>query len=301
MKSLISTLLSLSFIFGSMSQQQFENGTFENWENVGSATEEPTDWSSLKTADALASTAPKVISRDAGRNGGYCPKLEVKEVFGIKANGIMTCGRVHADFNPENGYVFTDSNDPQWHTPFTSRPDSIVGWYKYSPQNGDKGKIEVVLHVSQGNLPYNGTFGNMVGRAKFEFTSAQANWTRFSKAFDYFNTQDPAYLLAVVTSGDSTVSQTGSTLWIDDISLIYNTSGVNTEEDSREIAVNGSNGFLYFDTDDTTISYSVYDVSGKIIQEGIAAPKVEFIHESGIYLIRIETANGVFTKKLYIR
>ncbi len=124
------TILSISVCLLSMysfSQQQLENATFELWENVGAPTVEPEEWSSLKTADALASSAPTVISRDNGRpDAGYCLKLETKSVFGIAANGIATNGRVHADFNPENGYVFTDQTNADWHTVFTSRPDSLA-------------------------------------------------------------------------------------------------------------------------------------------------------------------------------
>src|SRR5690554_2602134 len=93
-------VISTSIVFA---QQQLPNSGFENWENEGSATMEPINWSSLKTADALASMAPEVLSRDAGRTGNWSIVLEVKSAFTISANGIITTGRVHADFNPENG------------------------------------------------------------------------------------------------------------------------------------------------------------------------------------------------------
>lgn len=300
MKTLFTLFLGLTTSFLIFSQQQMQNGDFESWDDVGTAEEEPTNWSSLKTADALAGSAPQVLSQDAGRNGGFCPKIEVKSVFGIKANGIMTNGRVHADFNPENGYVYTDPNDARWYTAFTDKPDSIVGWYKYAPQNGDKGKIEIILHVNQGNLPYNGTQGNVVARAKYEFTTAQASWTRFAKAFNYWNTNDPEYILTTVTSGDSTVSETGSTLWIDDLSLVYNPTSSVDKNEKYEFAINASQGFLYFDVNNESVNYQVSDVSGKIIQSGKANKSVPFKHNSGIYFINIESAEGNFTKKLYI-
>lgn len=302
MKTLFTLLIGVTTSLLTFSQQQLQNGDFESWDNVGTAEEEPTNWSSLKTADNLAGSAPQVLSQDAGRAGGFCSKLEVKEVFGIQANGIMTNGRVHAEFNPENGYVYTDPNDARWHTAFTDQPDSIVGWYKYAPQNGDKGKIEIILHVNQGNLPYNGTENNMIARAKYEFTAAQANWTRFAKAFSYASTANPEYILATVTSGDSTVSETGSTLWVDDLSLVYNQDSTNSIDNNEmhEFAINGSNGFLYFDVEDESTNYQVSDVSGKIIQSGKASQKVPFEHKSGIYFIRIDSAKGNFIKKLYI-
>lgn len=300
MKTLFTLFIGITFSLLTFSQQQLQNGDFESWDGVGTAEEEPTNWSSLKTADNLAGTAPQVISQDVGRNGGFCPRLEVKEVFGIQANGIMTNGRVHAEFNPDNGYVYTDPNDARWHTTFTDQPDSIVGWYKYAPQNGDKGKIEIILHVGQGNLPFNGTEANIIARAKYEFTAAQANWTRFAKAFNYLSTSAPEFVLTTVTSGDSTISETGSLLWIDDLSFVYNnTNGVESNE-KYEFAVNGSNGYLYFDVQDESTNYQVSDVTGKIIQSGKTDEKVSFKHKSGIYFIHIDSEKGSFTKKLYI-
>lgn len=301
MKTLTFTLSILFVTSIGYSQQQIENGDFENWENQGTAEEEPVDWSSLKTADALAGTAPSVLSQDTGHGGGTCAKLEVKEVFGIKANGIMTNGRVHADFNPENGYVFTDPNDPQWNTTCSDRPDSIVGWYKYEPQNGDKGKIEVILHVGQGSLPFNGTENNMIGRAKYEFTSQQTSWKRFAKAFTYVDQQAPEYILTTVASGDSTISQTGSTLWIDDVSLVYNTSDV--DEENQEItSINASEGFLFFNSkaELASQSYTIHSISGALIQQGTCQEKVLVNAKPGIYLITIENKGNTFTKKVYI-
>lgn len=298
--AIILTITGLAF--ASYSQQQIENGDFENWENQGTAEEEPVDWSSLKTADALASTTPSVLSQDTGRGGGTCAKLEVKEVFGIKANGIMTNGRVHADFNPENGYVYTDPNDPQWYTECSDRPDSIVGWYKYEPQNGDKGKIEVILHINQGNLPFNGTENNMIGRAKYEFTSQQTTWTRFSKEFTYVDQQNPTYILTTIASGDSTISETGSTLWIDDISLVYNTSQL-LEESNEITSINAAEGFLMFNSSVGLEKqyYKIHSISGALIQEGTCQQKVRLDAKPGIYLITIENNGQTFKKKVYIQ
>lgn len=300
--TLIFALLSLFFV--GFAQQQIENGDFEVWENQGTAEEEPVNWSSLKTADALASTAPSVLSPDSGRNGGLCAMLEVKEVplIGIKANGIMTNGRVHADFNPENGYVYTDPNDTQWHTAFTSLPDSIVGWYKYEPQNGDKGKIEVILHINQGNLPFNGTENNIIARAKQEFTAQASNWTRFSKAFNYISQQAPEYILTTIASGDSTISETGSTLWIDDISLVYNNTNNLNQNTSEITSINASEGFLHFSSKNElgNQSYEVRSLTGQLIQAGPCLENVPFNPKSGIYLISVINEESHFTKKVYI-
>lgn len=290
-------LLTPVFFYG---QQQLQNGDFEVWENVGTATEEPENWSSLKTADALAASAPQVLSRDIGRVGGYSARLEVKSVFGIAANGITTNGRVHADFNPDNGYVYTDPANAQWHTVFTSRPDSIVGWFKYAPQNGDKGKVEVILHTDQGRLPFNGLESNIIGRAKHEFTQAQVDWVRFSAPFNYWKAGAPEFILITIAAGDSTLSKNGTVLWVDDFSLIYNDPTVGLSDNyKKEIAVNASNGFLVFE-DGLSANYKVYASSGQLVQSGITQHKVAFAHTAGVYFIEVSTNQDVVRRKLYI-
>jgi hypothetical protein len=283
-----------------IAQQQLENGNLELWENVGTATEEPVNWSSLKTADALASTAPQVISRDTGRNGGFSAKLEVKSVFGIPANGMMTNGRVHADFNPENGYVYTVPNNSEWHTLFTSRPDSIVGWYKYAPQQNDKGKVEVILHVDQGRLPFNGFEQNLIGRARHDIIGASADWKRFSTPFYYYNGDIPEYILITVAAGDSTISKNGTLLWIDDLELIYNQPAAIESQNIQDIAVNASAGFIHFG-ENVKGSYHVVDMTGQRIQYGSISKQIAFRHPVGIYIISGITDEGLtFRRKLYI-
>lgn len=204
---------------------QLVNEDFENWEHVGEPTEEPYRWSSLQTADALASSAPDGLDTTLGHTGMYGVKLTVPNaVFGIVANGILTTGRVHASFNPEEGYVYTDVSSPEWYTPFVARPDSLVGWYKYAPTSGDHGKIEVLLHKgTHARIPRDATtISNQVGDATFQFTTAKSEWTRFSVPFHYTSSDNPEYVLGVIQAGDSTVAKVGTTVWIDDVKLIYN-------------------------------------------------------------------------------
>lgn len=295
-------LLTVSFLvishlfFG----QQLENANFESWENVGSPTVEPIDWSSLKTADALASTAPTVVSRDVGRNGtGYSVKLETKSVLGIAANGILTNGRVHADFNPANGYVFTDPNNASWNTAFAFRPDSLVGWYKYAPQNNDKGKFEVVLHTNEGKLPGMNS-ANVIGAAKFNATQATSTWKRFSVPFQYATSGNPSYALAVATSGDSTISQNGSIIWFDDVELVYNESSANTLEINQEkIYAWKNNDKIYFSEVFEQAHVQISTMDGKVMFSDKMTQEITWNQPTGIYLIDIFVEQKRITRKVH--
>ena len=302
MKKLLQLSSFCVFIFSAhLSAQQFQNGHLDEWENVGTATEEPENWSSLKTADALASSAPQVLFRDAGRLGGYAVRLEVKSVFGIPANGIITNGRVHADFNPENGYVYTEPMDPQWHTLFTHRPDSLVGWLKYAPQSGDKGKVEVILHTNEGRLPFNGYEQNLVARARYDITQASSDWMRFSVPFQYFAAGNPEFILATVAAGDSTIAKNGTLLWIDDLELIYNDPTVGTSDQLiQDYRVYFFSQQIHFPAHFVG-NYEVIDALGRTIQSGAVLPSVPFSQGVGIYVVRLRDVDGslVWDRRLY--
>ena len=210
------------------SQVPFENASFENWDALGNPEEEPTQYSSLKTADALAGLAPQVLWQSGtAHTGSFSARLVVAPyniLVGLAPNGTMTNGRVHAELTASNGYVFTDAGNSQWNTPCTDRPDSLVGWFQYTPQNGDKGKVEVLLHDNTliGKLPHDGTTTHWVGKARYDITTTTSSWTRFSVPFTYYNGSNPDYVLLVATAGDSLIAEAGSELLLDDIELIYN-------------------------------------------------------------------------------
>ena len=223
MKSL-HIIFALLIINGTLSQQ-LENSGFEQWENVGTGEEEPLSWSSTKTSDnsSLNGLAPQVISRSTdAHTGTYAAKLVNKNVpfVNIVANGILTNGIIHTTTNPQDSYVYTDVNSSDHSQPFTSFPDSIVGWYKYAPQGNDVGNIQVLIHGSYGQLPIDAST-SIIALAEFDF-SANSNWTRFSTPFIYYPTiNNPSYILCNISAGDSTQAVANSELKIDDLELIY--------------------------------------------------------------------------------
>lgn len=286
-------------------QQQLENPGFETWDGSG-ATLEPVDWSSLKTSNNsfLAQSAPQVLFQDAGRTGNHSVRLENKSALGIVANGILTNGRVHADLNPDNGFVYTDASDPRWNTPFSSRPDSLVGWYKFQPAstggNTDKGKAEIYLHkTGSGQNPVANTAANMIAHARFDMTTATAQWTRFSVPFNYSSSENPDYILVVLTSGDSTSAINGSIAWFDDLELIYNTASLtNGQMNSLQIAQKGAS--ILLKNMQEGAQYAVMNALGQILVEGTGKSgdtKIPMT-ETGVYFVRVATSKGVVTKKI---
>jgi hypothetical protein len=224
------TLLPLA-IFG----QQLENPGFENWENAGTVKDEPVDWSSIKTSDdpGISAVAPVTFARcDTAHSGNYSLRLYNVSVFGLIATGAITNGRFHAEFNLDSSYSFTQPDDPRWHTPFTWRPDSLSGWFKFYAQEDDRAQFKVILHVGECQLPANGTMENWIGMAVFvtEPGVTYDSWTKFTVPFDYYSDGNPVYELSVLNSGDSTSAVEGSMLIADDLQLIYPASGISEQK-----------------------------------------------------------------------
>ena len=293
MKSL-HIIFALLIINGTLSQQ-LENSGFEQWENVGTGEEEPLSWSSTKTSDnsSLNGLAPQVISRSTdAHTGTYAAKLVNKNVpfVNIVANGILTNGIIHTTTNPQDSYVYTDVNSSDHSQPFTSYPDSIVGWYKYAPQGNDVGNIQVLLHGSYGQLPVDAST-SIIALAEFDF-SANSNWTRFSTPFIYYPTiNNPAYILCNISAGDSTQAVANSELKIDDLELIYNTTKI-PDESTNSINVTYLNDHLQFSNVVNEINYAIYNLQGQLMNIGKIDRynrNVSITLESGIYFISIQS------------
>ncbi len=124
-------MMSLSLV----AQQQFENPGFEDWEDAGTVIEEPTNWSSIKTSDAgqiINDAAPVVWAQsDDAHSGNYSLKLFNTAAFTIVASGTISNGRVHADFNPELGYVYTQHDDDRWHTALAVIPTVLYSGIRH--------------------------------------------------------------------------------------------------------------------------------------------------------------------------
>ena len=275
--------------------QQLENSGFEQWENVGTGEEEPLSWSSTKTSDnsSLNGLAPQVISRSTdAHTGSYAAKLVNTNVpfVNIVANGILTNGIIHTTTNPQDSYVYTDVNSSDHSQPFTSFPDSIVGWYKYAPQGNDVGNIQVLIHGSYGQLPIDAST-SIIALAEFDF-SANSNWTRFSTPFIYYPTiNNPAYILCNISAGDSTQAVANSELKIDDLELIYNTTKI-PDESTNSINVTYLNDHLQFSNIVNEINYAIYNLQGQLMNIGKIDRynrNVSITLEIGIYFISIQS------------
>jgi len=313
-KHIYPILLFLLIPFIVLSQQeQIENPGFEEWEDAGTVLYEPVNWSSIKTSDnpQLAQFAPVVWDRsEDAHTGNYSVYLfnVFVSTLEITATGTLTNGRTHASVDPAEGYAFTQADDPQWFTPFQSKPDSLVGWFKCNPMEGDTGGIRAIIHVDEGKLPANGTEPNWIAEANHQFPGyVVSEWTRFSVPFNYYSENTPAYLLIVVKAGNGTLALPDSELWLDDLELIYNDPGAINELKGEETILWFYDDVLNFKSMSPDFYHNttlfLHDLNGRLVfEQKVTGNRVkpDIYLEKGIYIARIVTGSMVRSQKIYI-
>lgn len=264
---LLAGIFAISSLTTLWSQQQPNNAGFENWDAVGSSNEEPTNWSGMMTGNLCGFCglgASQRVFRDASQvhSGAYSARIQSTSYLGNIVNGAITTGQVNApSTTPSDGYNQTVQSNGSFNHAFTSKPDSVVIWAKYNTTtNVDSARISITLHSAYdvrdpqnaASAPY------VVARAVRNFqTNGTATWKRISIPFSYaYPATNVAYMLASVTSSKTAgAGSSSATLWIDDMSFIYNPPVTNFTASNVSVCAGESITFTNTTTSGTTATW----------------------------------------------
>ena len=298
------------FCFYYTRTNQFENPGFEEWEDVGLPIEEPVDWSSIKTGDVenLNTAAPIVWGKSTDAHSGNY-SLHVFNVYVTliqqAAVGTVSNGRYHQNLNHDLSWTYLDPADPRWSTPINASPDSVVGWFKCSPEPGDHGQVKVTLHKGYGQHP-EGEFGR-IAVALFNLPGdTVSEWTRFSVPFTYESEEMPDQLLCVLMSGDGWNALGNGTALYDDLLLIYNSSDISdfTADNFNVYSSQGDIILSLNDNDNLKYTINIVDLSGRIVynNEFLGGDTKHFNPglTKGIYIISAIFKGKVLSKKIVL-
>jgi len=256
------------------------NPGFENWTQVGNRWD-PNNWNNLNPSTAIIGilTCTRASGADV-HSGTYAIKLTTKNVFGVTANGIASTATL----------ITTPPYGVTGGIPYTQRPDSIVGWYKATPiSTADSGFVQFVLL---------GAANDTIGFVRQYFPNTPvATYTRFSAPVVYSSGATPVNSYWILSSSNPTTPQVNSNIFIDDIDLIFNSSGIN-ELNSQlpfhvvnsivdaEVEVINSSGrnadFLIFDSTGKR-------VMSKSVPQGDAKLNLQHLN-TGVYLYKFYQA-----------
>ncbi len=315
MKRNILVIICLLFIVPFLMAQQIENPGFEEWEVVIAGPPdiiEPVNWSSIKTSDdpVLSGLAPITFEQSTDAHSGqYAIKLfnVYLSIIGSAVAGTMCNGQYHADPNPDLGYAFTNPTDPQWNTPFTSRPDGIAFWMKFFPVGDDTLQFQALLHVAEGTLPPKpANEANQVAYTRADIGGTHENWTRIAIPFNYFDERTPEYLLLILTSGNGTTPIEGSYALFDDLEIIDDWQAIH-DNPLDQVGIYVIEKTLYIkNLPEDLIKHSnleILDLTGRLVwQSKIHSNKVSLAPTNilnGIYIVKISSADHVISRKIY--
>lgn len=207
---LLSAIIVLFFMGTVWAQADIPNKDFENWENKV-LFYDPVDWSTPNTFTFLAGVLV-VMPDTATHSGDTCAKLVTQEINfqgnPIFAPGTVTLGTFLIDKINFTGMIVGG-------IPFTERPVSFKGYFKYFPQNNDIGMFYIFFTKwNEANLTRD-TIGMGMMPVPMEFTE----WTDFSIDVGYLNQEIPDSMNVIAMSSDMLSGSAGSTMYIDDFSL----------------------------------------------------------------------------------
>ncbi len=227
MKKTIILIFVLSLSLNSFAQTQLPGSDFENWtQNYYNSTFpslfywelEPTSiWSSPNEGVTIAANFPTERTSDA-QSGSYAARMETKSIFLVPAGGTLFTGYLIPNMT---------STKAMLGVPFTDKPSSINGYYKYTPAyyNGGQSIDSCAIHAM---LSYwDGSQRVIIAEAIYFSSDTVTNYTAFSIPFVYFLPNTPDTITVVFSSsknGESFVGGIGSTLYIDNVSFDYSNS-----------------------------------------------------------------------------
>lgn len=240
---------------------QLKNSGFEDWHiasqdfGMGSASgDEPNNWHDMLSCSYdnavygyFAAYNPFVFKTDTvrpGTTGKHAALLRSFEIFGIVANGTVTTGRLNAgstDAADKSNHAYLDmsktdkdSNGDPFYQTVSGTPDSVAVWmaFKQGTPNATYPHATLSAALTDGTYyqdPDSVTYTNVRALAKdttitTTFTTGLPVWKRVVVPFNMIdaNVEGKALLLTMATNANPGKGSTDS-LYVDDLSLIYNT------------------------------------------------------------------------------
>lgn len=238
---------------------QIGNSSFEEFHSVSltyssysTSCDEPNHWHSLMSADGtssflvyMAASSPSCFTSDETRpnsNGTSSVLVTSRSIAGITANGTITSGRMYvgsASASDAANHAYNDmsetevdANGDPYYAALCGRPDSLTAWVKFKQETPleDYPYAAINAVINDGNYYQNpegdDTYTNVVAKASAKIETEDFEWQRVSVPFDYESYEDygaePGAILVTITTNAEAGQGSVDSLFVDDLSLIYN-------------------------------------------------------------------------------
>ena len=258
---------------------QIPNAGFETW-SAGS----PTGW----IANNIPGVDTVILRTTDAHSGTYAVEGIVSSVLSVA-------------FPPALYIIF----------PWTTRPTTFSGYYKYSPVGGDTLLISAVF----------GKTSSAVGAAFLRTTVSVSSYTQFSIPITYVSANTPdsaAIFIGIYPASGSTSTHAGSTFKIDDLAFSGST-GVETAAGQTPLSFSLHQNYPNPFNPSTVIGYEipvsgfvslkVYDMLRRERANLVSEEQTVGYHQatldatnfaSGTYFYRLQAGSYMETKKLVL-
>ncbi len=284
-KKLLSiTSIALVSVFTVTAQTTIPNANFETWSGSNA-----TSWNNLNgvaPGSCTKATAPADI-----HGGSAAIILKTLSVFGNTAPGTAATGTINLLAQTVTGG-----------TPFTARPDSLTGWYKYVPQGNDAGNIVGILLTAD---PARDT----IATAVFFPSGTVSTYTYFKAAFEYRLPDVPTQALFIMASSGASGGVVNTLMYVDDLGVVYNPSvGVDEATATKDISVYPNPVSDNLNVNMAGIqgaSVSIFDITGKKVAQQILTEKLNSVNvaslANGMYVYQVNSnTNGTLKTGKFI-
>ncbi len=256
----------------------FEDWTLTNLFNTSFYV--PNSWDNLDSASAFIGFLTCLQTTDK-HSGNFAVKLVTTAVTSINdtVNGIVTTGQL----------IITPPYGIQGGIPYHERPDSIAGWMKYTPVGGDSTQIQFDLLANNGDT---------IGTALAKIGATITSYTRFTAPVKYKSAATPDVSRWMISSSNGYKAMPGSTLLIDDLSLLF-TTGIHTIESSSGMQLINSlvtNEIILSNPKHLEGQLLLYNAMGALVATfpvKQSSEQIRLLHlENGIYFCQVKSHEG---------
>ncbi len=294
------------FLYASANAQVLPTQNFESWA-VGNPPD-PTGWTSANILYAFGGGDTVCHKSTTANSGSFAMKLETMKLNSNAASGLGVPDTVSFAFT--GSIVTFPTASIKTGYPFSTRPQYLDYFYKYTPVAGDSGTAGIVL-----TKWITGVGRDTVATA-MKHLGAQSNYTIdslplvYKPAYSTTGNPDSAFVyfassniqaFAIFTNGNMGMvynsAKLGSMLWVDDwwpTSVGINESKQTIQFSAYPVPANDCYT-LQFERAEKRI-LQVYDVTGKMLEELKSGDKVVTVKTSGypngIYVINIKDEHG---------
>lgn len=216
MKRILSLTGLIFLIIQGSFAQQMPNGSFETWANG-----EPDFWNTSNQS-VLGLVDFIMVTKDVSnpQQGTASAKLTVVTktiplVGTFTMQGALTLGTLNIDPIAQTATLTGGY-------PFTGMPQKLTGYFKYQPVGAD------TCYFGWGLTKWNNGAQDTIGYAAIDTMGTFNTWTYFELPLEYqiWAAPDTMNILFVNSNPLDGVNHTGTKMWIDNLSFVYGTVGI---------------------------------------------------------------------------